>query len=260
MRVLFPCNPLSEKEADGPFNDEYLRLKEMGIECSLFDYDTLPFDEFRPKPRLSEGDVVLYRGWMLNPNTYKNLSNLVNRSGGEMLTNTNNFIKSHHLPGWYDTVVEFTPETIFVENEEEVVSEAEKSGWGKFFVKDFVKSNYSERGSIANSPLEVQEIIGLIREHRGDIEGGISLRKVEELLDDTEVRYFVFNGKPYGPNDVIPSIVTEIAARHTAPFYSVDVVERADGELRLIEIGDGQVSDRKSWSTETFCDVLAENA
>lgn len=260
MRVLFPYNPLNEKEADGPFNDEYILLKEMGVECSLFDYDTLPYDEFRPKPRLNEGDVVLYRGWMLNPNTYEKLSDLVIRSGAEMLTNTNDFLKSHHLPGWYDAVIEFTPETIFVENEEEVVSEAEKSGWDKFFVKDFVKSNYSERGSIANSPLEVQEIIGLIREHRGEIEGGISLRKVEELVGDSEVRYFVFNGKPYSPNGIIPPLVIEIATRHKAPFYSVDVVQRADGELRLIEIGDGQVSDRKNWDAGVFCEALSENA
>ena len=260
MRVLFPFNPLNEKEADGPFNDEYLRLKEMGIECSLFDYDSLSFDEFRPKPSLNEGDVVLYRGWMLNPNTYKKLSNLVSRSGGEMLTSTNDFLKSHHLPGWYDTVIDFTPETIFVENEQEVVSEAAKSGWGKFFVKDFVKSNYSERGSIANSLPEVQEIIDLIREHRGEIEGGIALRKVEELVGESEVRYFVFNGKPYSPNGVIPAMVVEIAARHKTPFFSVDVVQRIDGEFRLIEIGDGQVSDRKNWEAGVFCKALAENA
>lgn len=260
MRVLFPYNPLNEKEADGPFNEEYLRLKELGVECSLFDYDTLAFDEFRPKPRLDEGDTVLYRGWMLNPEAYNKLSNLVNKRGGEMLTTTADFIKSHHLPGWYDSVLEFTPETIFIENEEEIVSQAQKSGWGKYFVKDYVKSNYSERGSIANSPLEVQEIIGLIREHRGEIEGGIALRKVEELIEESEVRYFVFNGKPYSPNGTIPALVSKIAARHKVPFYSVDVVQRTDSELRLIEIGDGQVSDRKNWDANLFCEVLVENA
>ncbi len=260
MRVLFPYNPLNEQEADGSFNEEYLLLKELGVECSLFDYDTLAFGELWPKPRIDEGDAVLYRGWMLNPETYKKLSSLVNKRGGKMLTTTADFIKSHHLPGWYDSVLEFTPETIFMENEEGIVSQAQKSGWGKFFVKDYVKSNYSERGSIANSPTEVQEIVGLIREHRGEIEGGIALRKVEELIEESEVRYFVFNGKPYSPNDTIPPLVIEIAARHKVPFYSVDVVQRADGELRLIEIGDGQVSDRKSWDAAVFCEVLLENA
>ncbi|WP_028885149.1 ATP-grasp domain-containing protein [Teredinibacter turnerae] len=259
MRVLFPYNPLNEKEADGPFNDEYLQLKEKGIACSLFDYDALAFDESRPKPRLDGGDTVLYRGWMLNPEAYEKLSVLVNKSGGKMLTNTDDFIKSHHLPKWYEKVHEFTPETIFIENEEDIVSVAEKSGWGKFFVKDFVKSNYSDRGSIANSPIEVEEIIGLIRQHRGEIEGGIALRRVEDLIGESEVRYFVFNGKPYSPNGVVPPLVCEIATRHKVPFYSVDVVQRTDGELRLIEIGDGQVSDRKTWEATVFCEALVEN-
>ncbi|MBU1219487.1 ATP-grasp domain-containing protein [Myxococcota bacterium] len=258
MRVLFPYNPLNEKEADGPFCDEYLFLREMGMECSLFDYDSLSFDEFRPKPRIGNGDVVLYRGWMLDPITYVKLSNLVERCGGQMLTDPDNFLKSHHLPGWYDSVAQFTPETILVENEEEAVLRAEKTGWEKFFVKDFVKSNYSERGSIAYSPQEVLEIIALIREHRGEIEGGIVLRKVEEFVSESEVRYFVFNGKPYSPNGFVPHLVAEIAKLHKAPFYSIDVVERTDGELRLIEIGDGQVSDRKNWDTDIFCKVLIE--
>jgi len=260
MRVIFPYNPLNEKEADGPFNEEYLRLKEIGVDCSLFDYDSLSFNEFRPRPRLNEGDVVLYRGWMLNPDAYKNLSSLVSKRGGEMLTNTSDFIKSHHLPGWYDSVLEYTPETFFVENTEQAVQEAEDLGWGKFFVKDYVKSNYSERGSIANSPLEVRDIIGLIRDHRGEIEGGIALRKVEEFIEESEVRYFVFNGKPYSPNGIIPPLVVEIAARHIVPFFSVDVVQRIDSKLRLIEIGDGQVSDRKSWDFSAFCEALRENA
>jgi len=260
MRVLFPYNPLNEKEADGPFNEEYLRLKEKGIACSLFDFDSLPFDEFRPKPRLDEGDVVLYRGWMLNPKVYEKLSNFVSKCGGNMLTNKDEFVKSHHITGWYDEVHEFTPETIFIENEEDLVLEAENTGWGKFFVKDFVKSNYSDRGSIANSPQEIIEIVGLIREYRGEIEGGIALRRVEELIEESEVRYFVFNEKPYSPNGDVPPLVSEIASRHKMPFYSVDVVQRADGELRLIEIGDGQVSDRKNWEASVFCEAIVENA
>lgn len=260
MRVLFPYNPLDEKEADGPFKDEYIRLKKSGVDCSLFDYDALLFGEFHPKPRLNNGDVALYRGWMLNPATYETLSSLVNERGGRMLTSPGEFVRSHHSPGWYESVAEFTPETIFVENEEEAVSVAEKAGWGRYFVKDYVKSNYSERGSIANSPSEVCEIIGLIKEHRGEIEGGIALRKVEDLTEESEVRYFVFNGKPYSPNGSIPHIVTQIAARHNTPFYSVDIVQNSDGVERLVEIGDGQVSDRKNWDVGIFCEALVENA
>jgi hypothetical protein len=41
---------------------------------------------------------------------------------------------------------------------------------------------------------------------------------------------------------------------HSSPWI---VAERRDGILRIIEIGDGQVSDRKHWSVERFIQMLA---
>lgn len=46
MRVIFPHNPLNEKQADDLFHEEYRYLKSMGIDCSLFDFDAVSFDEF----------------------------------------------------------------------------------------------------------------------------------------------------------------------------------------------------------------------
>jgi len=43
----------------------------------------------------------------------------------------------------------------------------------------------------------------------------------------------------------VPKIVQTIAPRIDSPFFSVDVVLSTDGTPRLIELGDGQVSDRK---------------
>lgn len=173
-----------------------------------------------------------------------------------MYTSPADFIKSHHLPGWYDSVVEYTPETLIIAREQDVISVAEAAGWDRYFVKDYVKSNYSGRGSIAISAQDIPTIVHLIKSHRGALEGGICLRRVEPLDTASEVRYFVFNGQVYSPNGQIPVLVTEIAERHTAPFYSLDIVQRLDGRYRLIEIGDGQVSDRKEWDVELFCQML----
>jgi hypothetical protein len=260
MRILFPYDPLDERQADGPFREEYLYLQEKGVDCSLFDYDSLLFNEFKPRPKLTEGEIVLYRGWMIGPNLYEVFVKMVEENGGKMLSSKNDFIKSHHLPGWYESFKDLTPESKFFDIGSDIVNEAAGLGWEKYFVKDYVKSNYNERGSIANSPSEVKEILSLIQEHRGAIEGGISLRKVEEFNDASEVRYFVFNKKPYSPNNEIPEIVKKIALLHQAIFYSVDIVQRSDGQLRLIEIGDGQVSDRKSWQVPVFCNLLIENS
>ena len=260
MRVIFPYNPISAKEADEPFSEEYECLKSLGVECSLFDYDSIQFGEFRPKPGIVEGEEILYRGWMMNPNLYEKFIGLVENKGGKVLTSLGEFVSSHHLPNWYESCKNFTAESYFYKEGEAIEEHASKLGWNSFFVKDYVKSNYGNRGSIAKSPSEVLEIVTLIKEHRGEIEGGICLRKVEEYLPKSEVRYFVFNGKPYSPSGKVPKIVAEISRIHKAPFYSVDLIQRVDGGFRLVELGDGQVSDRKSWNAEVFCKMILDNA
>jgi len=79
------------------------------------------------------------------------------------------------------------------------------------------------------------------------VEGGVCIRKFEELLPETEERYFVLQGKAFARCGDVPALVNEIAGRISSPFFSVDTVFAASGELRLIELGDGQVSDRKQW-------------
>jgi len=260
MIVLIPCNPLDQKQADEPFWSEHQLLKSSNVRCSLFDFDALALGEFKPKPALNSEDSILYRGWMLNPFSYETLENMVQRTGAKMITSTEKYVLSHHLPRWYQSCKDLTPESVFLSVEADIVLESKKLDWKKYFVKDYVKSNYDERGSIANSPSEVVEIVNIIKEYRGDIEGGITLRKVEQFRPETEIRYFIFGDKIYSPNTNIPSIVEEISKRHSAPFYSVDIIENHEGQHRLIEIGDGQVSDKKTWNTEEFCNLIVENA
>ena len=42
------------------------------------------------------------------------------------------------------------------------------------------------------------------------------------------------------------------------PFFSVDVAFRTDGVERIVEIGDGQVSDLVGWSVERFANIWGE--
>jgi hypothetical protein len=91
-------------------------------------------------------------------------------------------------------------------------------------------------------------------------EGGVCVRRFESLLPNTEERYFVFKGTAYGRDGLVPDLVDKIAAAIDSPFFSVDTVLSADGDLRLIELGDGQVSDRKLWSAETFAKMFSHAA
>jgi hypothetical protein len=98
-----------------------------------------------------------------------------------------------------------------------------------------------------------------MKQFRGTVEGGFCVRRVEEFLPDTERRYFVIEGVPHAAEGEVPAIVHECAKRLQKRFYSVDVVRRADGPLRIVEVGDGQVSDLVGWSPERFAEVLKQH-
>jgi len=85
------------------------------------------------------------------------------------------------------------------------------------------------------------------------------VRRVEDFLADTERRFFVLDGVPHSAADEVPPIVHECAKRLRSRVYSADVVQRADGQFRVVEVGDGQVSDLVGWKPERFASILAEH-
>lgn len=256
--ILSP--PLNEKLADGPYQDEYQGLCSLGMDCSRFDFDAIAFDEFAPSPHIQPGEAILYRGWMLNPKGYQTLTQYIRDCGGRPITTMEHYSQCHHFKNWYTTCQDLTAETHFFDVSDDIVAAAQQLGWGRFFVKDFVKSNTGDKGSIARSPQEIQAIVAQLTEYRGEIEGGIALRRVESFVPDSEQRYFVVNGKAWGMAGEIPQLVSAIASRIQAPFYSVDVAMTTRGDLQLVELGDGQVSDKKDWPLEAFLKVLTSIA
>lgn len=258
MKILYPANPLNQKEADEPYQEEYQASKQAGLSCALFDYDALDF-EFKPKPRIDDGDIVLYRGWMMSPSAYASFSSKVATKGATLFTTPEQYVKCHHLPGWYQTCMQYTAETHFFTYDDSILCKIRELEWDRYFIKDYVKSNSNEVGSIADTPEKALEIIKLIELYRGGIEGGVAVRRVESYLPDSEQRHFVFKGKVYCQDPEAVETVRIIAELVDAPFYSVDTIKRSDGVTRVVEIGDGQVSDRKKWSSDEFVKILIEN-
>ncbi|MEM8981502.1 MAG: ATP-grasp domain-containing protein [Pseudomonadota bacterium] len=257
MHVLYPQNPLDASQADEPYHAEFQAVAAAGIDCSLFDFDALEFGQFQPKPTINRHAPILYRGWMMSPSRYRKLVESICQRGGEPVTNGTQFVTCHHLPNWYEQCKAFTPETRFFAYDDQLEANVAKLGWEQFFVKDFVKSNTADLGSIANSPKEVSAIVEQLAFYRGDIEGGIAIRRVEPFRRETEQRLFVVNGVPLSVDGDPPDLADVVAARIDAPFFSMDIVENEDGEIRVVELGDGQVSDKKSWPIEAFVEVIA---
>jgi len=111
----------------------------------------------------------VYRGWMLEADQYAALHSAIEAAGGIPLTSLEGYLSAHHLPNWYHLVGAHTAETVVVPAKDQIERVAESLGWDGYFVKDFVKSLTTSRGSIARSPQEAREIADQIEKYRGKI-------------------------------------------------------------------------------------------
>lgn len=257
MRLLFPSDPFNKSAPDESYAEEFEAWRQLGMQCSLFSLEEFDEGEFRATPAFASQEVVLYRGWMLTPGKYVELCKAITASGATPKVSPEEYRRCHYLPEWYSLCRDFTPETVIFPPQADFMVGLAGLEWPGYFVKDFVKSLTTQRGSVASSPEEVAEIVRLLERYRGEVEGGVCVRRFELLLAETEERYFVFNGQAYSRQGHVPGLVHELTRRIDSPFFSADIVSSEGGELRLIELGDGQVSDRKKWPVERFLAMLS---
>jgi hypothetical protein len=256
FHFLYPSNPLDSKEPDENYQGEAEAVVSDGFNISLFSFEKLQDGGSKITPSLSPDVTVIYRGWMLSQSEYSSLLDLITKAGGRPLTDLKAYLSTHHFPNWYPLIKDFTPETKILGLDQNLEQELQKIGWKEFFVKDYVKSLKTSTGSRITRPEDIQKLVSEMKTFRGQIEGGICVRKVESFLPETETRYFVFNGNAHSPNGIVPEIVNECAQRIKSPFFSVDVIQRDDGLLRVVEVGDGQVSDLVGWTPGQFAKIF----
>jgi hypothetical protein len=258
MQFIFPSNPLDPNKVDEYFKPQAAVL-----------YDGYPavFSQEEGKVfRVLVGETVMYRGWMLTAHGYHQLKALVERKGAKMFTSVVQYLNTHHIPNWYPLLREFTAETYIIDNMWlshgcDLVAELQKLGWEKFFLKDYVKSLKTAGGSVVTNAEDALKVVDLMGHYRGELEGGLCVRRFENLSD--ERRYFILNGKVWPVTHVRTadaSILQEIAKRIDSPFFSVDLAYNDVGHVRLVEIGDGQVSDLVGWTTRAFSHMFRHGA
>lgn len=260
MRFLFPSDYFNPKKVDEAYSEQFDCLRNIGFETSVISLESLASGSSKIHPYPDAGSKLVYRGWMITADDYSLLVNVVRDSGAEALISREEYLATHYLPNWYPLISELTPETLFFSIEDNLEDELVRTGWSSFFIKDYVKSLKTSIGSIIDNPSAIRTVVDEMQKFRGFIEGGLCVRRVENFIPDTERRYFVLNGKPFAPlaNEEIPQIVEDCAKRINSKFFSVDVVERSDGCKRVVEIGDGQVSDLVGWTSERFASLWAD--
>ena len=258
LHFLYPCVPFQMGTVDDHYTPEMNAMQNAGFSWSTISIEDLEQGVFRVRPRIPEGTTVVYRGWMLNAETHVQLVQGVASSAARVLTDTPTYLKTHHLPHWYRHIADLTPETRVFTLEDDLESALRGLAWDGFFIKDYVKSLKTSVGSVISRPEQAAVVLAEMQKFRGVIEGGIVVRRLEEIDPASERRYFVIAGQPFATSGEPPEIVHTCAARIDSLFFSVDVALRADGLLRVIEVGDGQVSDLVGWTPARFTQVWLE--
>lgn len=256
MRLLYPCDPFEQKFPDENYREELECAKAKGIPISTFSFEDFESGTFKARPALQAGEEVLYRGWMLAPKSYESLVAAIEAQGSRVVTSSAQYLLCHHLPEWYALIPNLTSETMFLSENSDFETDLKGLNWPGYFVKDYVKSLSTAGGSLVDTPENVANVVRLMKQYRGQIEGGVCVRRREEYIEESERRYFVVRGRCFSADRIIPPIVEQCASLIPSPFFSVDVIKRLDGVLRVVELGDGQVSDRKDWSAASFAEVL----
>jgi hypothetical protein len=255
VHFIFPTDPGDPSYPDEIFIDQWTALTKAGFSASLCSDPVLTGS--RPLRNVPPSCQVVYRGWMVKKEEYVALFRAIERCGAIAFIGPDEYLATHHLPNWYPALSDLTPETRVYAADTDLVKELSSLDWGAYFLKDYVKSLKTGRGSIVREPAEAPAVIAEMREYRGEIEGGICVRRVEEFIPGSERRYFVLLGKGYAvpEGSPVPDIVWKCAERLPSKFFSVDVALRRDRELRVVEIGDGQVSDLVGWSSDEFASM-----
>jgi hypothetical protein len=252
IHFVFPMDSAEPSRPEEMFAEQWSALTQAGFTASLCSDAVLAGTN--PLRHVPLGAQVVYRGWMVKGEEYAALARATEQCGAKIVTSTEEYLATHHLPNWYPLLADLTPETRVFVAEADIVAELRALGWSAYFLKDYVKSLKTARGSIVREPAEAPAVIAEMRDYRGEIEGGICVRRFEDFIPETEQRYFVLHGEGYSATEsaAVPEIVRKCAERVPSRFFSVDVARRLDGTLRVVEIGDGQVSDLVGWSGVAF--------
>jgi hypothetical protein len=258
--LLVPSDVLRPRRPDEHFADEARAARDAGMEVAFVDHDAVAGgDADGGVARVPAGADAVYRGWMLDGDRYAAMAGALAARGVTLRTGLGEYRRAHELPGWYAAVAGYTPELVWTvgDGREAFRRACAELGGGPAVLRDFTKSmkHYWHEAAylpdIADSDA-AWAVASRFRELRGDgFTGGFVVRRFESFTG-AEVRTWWVGGvcrlvtaHPDTPGQLPPDDVElPDLGGVDLPFVTVDLALRTDGRWRIIEIGDGQVSDR----------------
>jgi hypothetical protein len=289
MMLLVPADVLRPRSADEHFADEAAAARSAGMDVALVDHDALdrPGEADQAVSRVPAGGEAVYRGWMLRSERYADFADALLRRGVTLRTSAAQYRRAHELPGWYGDLAGVTPRSVWTTGDGRAAFERARSelGAGPAVLRDYTKSmkHYWDEAAFIPDLADADaawRVASRFRQLRAeDMAGGFVLRRFEDFVS-AEVRTWWAGGEcrlvgPHPDAADTTAAATAAATDDTAaaepdlaragplvaklglPFVTVDFALRADGEWRVVELGDGQVSDRPAAITpSTLIDAI----
>jgi hypothetical protein len=270
MLVLFPSDVLRPRRVDEHFAAEADAAREAGHRVVTVDHDALGRGAAEQAlERVPTEAAAVYRGWMLDSASYALFADALARRGIRLRTSTKQYQRGHELPGWYPALAAFTPTSVWTAGTDRAAFDAARAelGAGPAIVRDYTKSmkHYWHEATYIPELADgatAWSIAERFRELRAeDLAGGFVVRRFEQFTG-AEARTWWVDGAcrlvtahPDTPDqlpnldaELLPGLAAAVAGLRL-PFVTADLVQRADGTWRVVELGDGQVSDRPTTTT-----------
>ncbi|WP_456086027.1 ATP-grasp domain-containing protein [Ligilactobacillus animalis] len=282
--VLFLNDLLDPKAPDLEYVKEYLAAKKyfpVGLieQQQLFENDTVAINI-----SIEPDTVYIYRGWMLKPGKYAKLVAHIQAHGGKMLTDLLEYEATHLIPNWAKN----TPEQLKIHWTSELSDKSYlqllQQFKGAVTIKDFVKSRKYEWADafyipdVSDTKHALQVIHNFIARQGPELVGGLVMREFielkslgEHLKSHTpifeEYRIFYLNNEPlvvinYWNDEQITlsqadkAFIQKLGSSSRSNFHTIDLARKTDGQLIVMEMGDGQVSGLQDYDENSFYKLL----
>ncbi len=263
--LLFPADALRPRRPDDHFAAEAEAARGAGIPVAVVDHDLLVSgqDPARAVAAVRTSGIAVYRGWMLPADRYADLADALAARNVRLWTTPEQYRRAHELPGWYEALRSVTPESVWTTGAGRAAFDAARRalGGGPAVLRDWTKSakhHWHEAAFIpdlADGDAAWRVAARLLELREDDFTGGFVLRRFERFTG-AEVRTWWIDGgcalvgpHPDTPDVALadqldPGFLAPLIAPLDLPFATVDLARHADGRWRVVELGDGQVSDR----------------
>lgn len=274
--IIFPSHFDNINKPDLSWEKEVESAGKSGFHISFL-YEGM-FGDTPKIGNLSNDVMYLYRGWIVKPQRYQQMSDLVSN---QILTDNTSYLWSYDLNRWYFSFLslpeELTPWTTYfsklniekygLEHIANIIKET--FGNESVFVKDFLKSRKHEwyDACFIRNALDTSETIrivnNLISLQGEDYHGGLVFRRYLDLKKigvhpkskmplPLEYRVFFINQKPifcapywndgaiYPDNSCPPNEwLLDIGKRIRSPFVALDIAQDINNKWWVIEVNDG---------------------